>query len=322
MDGALVTLTDEPFVTPDLIDAVIKTVLTPAQRTQLEQDRELTVAYAHENRARFKVTAYYQKGFAALALRLIPSQPLSAAELSLPPVVDAFAQLVRGLIIVVGPFGSGRTSTVAAILQAINERRAAHIVTVERPIEYLFLNNKSVIEQREVGTDTKSFVQALATANREDVDVVAVSELDDPATVRAALEVVEAGRLVIGTMTAESTVQAVERILLSFPPTELPVVRRALAEHLAGILAVRLLPRVGGGRVPAVEVMVPNEAMRSVIRDGALYQLGNILHTAREEGTIPLDRALAQRVKSGEVLLEDAVEYAQDRSALRAFATR
>lgn len=321
VDGRLVPLSEEPILTPDVLDGVVRAILTPDQRARLESDRELTVAYAFENRARFKATVYHQKGFVAISLRLIPSRVPTVAELGLPAIVDAFAALPRGFVIVAGPFGSGRTTTVAAIVQSINENRAVHIVTIERPIEYLFLNNKAVIEQREVGTDTKSFAQALSTANREDVDVVMVSELEDAGTIRAALEVVESGRLVLSTITAESSVKALEHILLSFPPTELPVVRRALSEHLSGILTVRLLPRIGGGRLPAVEVMIPNEPMRSVIREGALYQLGNILHTAREEGTVPLDRALAERVKAGDVRLEDALPFAEDRAALRTFST-
>jgi twitching motility protein PilT len=319
VDGKLQTLAEEAIVTPDFLESVVKTILTPEQRRHLEEAREITVAYQFENRARFKANVYHQKGFLAVSLRLVPPTIKSISELGLPPILETFAALDHGLVIVTGPFGSGRTTTVAAILQTINERRAEHIVTIERPIEYLYLNNKSVIEQREVGVDTKSFEQALVTASHEDVDVVMVSELEDVPTIRAALTAVESGRLLFTTLTTESAVKTIEKLLLSFTPTELPQVRKQLAENLRGIVSQRLLPRVGGGRIVVAEVLIPNEPIRSVIRDGVLYQLQNILHTSREEGMVSLDRALAELVKTGEVLLEDALQYTSDRAALRQF---
>jgi twitching motility protein PilT len=320
IDGKLNTLAEEAIVTPDFLEDVVKTMLSPDQRRALEERRELTVAYQFENRARFKANVYHQKGFLAVSLRLIPATIPSIAELGLPAIVETFAELERGLVIVTGPFGSGRTTTIAALIQSINQKRSEHIVTIERPIEYLFLNNQSVIEQREVGVDTVSIEQALTTASHEDVDVVMVSELEDADAIRAALTAVESGRLLLTTMTTESAVKTIEKLLLSFNTTELPQVRKQLAENLRGIVSQRLLPRVGGGRIVVAEVLIPNEPIRSVLRDGVLYQLQNILHTSREEGMVSLDRALAELVKAGVVLLDDAMQFTSDRAALRQFA--
>jgi len=317
VDGKLVALEQEQVVTPDFMDAVAETILTPDQRTELEKDREIVVAFALEDRIRFKVSLFHQRGFLAASLRLITNELKSLKELGLPPAVQQFAQLTKGLILVTGPFGSGRTATMAALVNEINRTRTAHIVTIEKPIEHLYVNNMSFIEQREVGRDTKSITQALETASREDVDVIVVSEMEEPEVIEAVLTAAESSRLVISTMNTDSILKTIEMIATNAPSEYEVKIRTQLAGTLMGIVSQRLLPKVGGGRVLVAEVMVPNAAIRAVIRDGALYQLANLLTTSREEGTISLDRSLAQLVKSGDILLDDALMHASDRNNLK-----
>lgn len=317
VDGKLVALEQEQVVTPDFMDAVAETILTPDQRTELEKDREIVVAFALEDRIRFKVSMFHQRGFLAASLRLITNELKSLKDLGLPPAVQQFAQLTKGLILVTGPFGSGRTATMAALVNEINRTRTAHIVTIEKPIEHLYVNNMSFIEQREVGRDTKSITQALETASREDVDVIVVSEMEEPEVIEAVLTAAESSRLVISTMNTDSILKTIEMIATNAPSEYEVKIRTQLAGTLSGIVSQRLLPKVGGGRVLVAEVMVPNAAIRAVIRDGALYQLANLLTTSREEGTISLDRSLAQLVKSGDILLDDALMHASDRNNLK-----
>lgn len=320
VDGKLVILEQEQVVTPDFMDRVTEMFLTPEQRQALERERELVVAYDLENRIRFKVSLFYQRGFIAASLRLISSEIKSLKDLGLPSVVLGFAQLTKGLVLITGPFGSGRTATMAALVNEINKTRTAHVVTIENPIEVLYVNDRSFIEQREVGRDTKSFRQALETASREDVDVVVVSEMEEPQVIEAVLTSAESSRLVISTMNTDSVMKTVEKIINSAPPELEVKTRTQLAGTLQGIVSQRLLPRVGGGRILVAEVMVPTPPLRSVIRDGVLFQLQNILQTSREGGMISLDRSLAELVKTGEILLDDALAHAVEPNNLRIMA--
>ncbi len=317
VDGKLVALEQEPVITPEFMDVLVEMFLTKDQREMLNRDREIVVAFALENRIRFKVSMFYQRGFLGASLRLIPKEIKPLSELGLPSVVQGFTRLTKGLVLVTGPFGSGRTSTLAALVNEINKTRTAHIVTIEKPIEYLYLNDKSFIEQREVGRDTRSVEQALETASREDVDVIMVSEMEDPPVIQAVLTAAESSRLVISTMNTDSVMKTVEKIINSSPPEYEVKTRTQLAGTLEGIVSQRLLPRVGGGRILVAEVMVPSSPMRSIIRDGALYQLQSMLQTSRGEGTISLDRALAELVKTGEILIDDALAHAVDPNNLK-----
>jgi twitching motility protein PilT len=317
IDGKLMPLDQEQVVTPDFMAAIAETFLTPEQRQQLEQNREIVTAFMLENRIRFKVSMFYQRGFLAASLRLISNEIKSLHDLGLPLAVQGFTKLTKGLILITGPFGSGRTETVAALVNEINRTRTAHIVTIEKPIEHLYANDQSFIEQREVGRDTKSYEQAIETASREDVDVIVVSEMEEHNVIQSALTAAESSRLVISTMNTDSVLKTVETIINSAPPEFTTKIRTQLAGTLEGIVSQRLLPRVGGGRILVAEVMIPSPPIRAVIRDGALYQLQNILQTGREEGTISLDRSLSELVKTGEILLDDALTYAVDPNNLK-----
>lgn len=314
VDGKLVVLEQQQVITPAFMEEVREMFLTKPQQEVLASEREIVVAYTLNNKIRFKVSMFFQRGFLAASLRVISSEIRSFEALGLPAVVKQFAQLTSGLVIVTGPFGSGRTATVAALVNEINKTRAAHIVTIEKPIEHLYINDQSFIEQREVGRDTKSFAQALDSASREDVDVIVVSEMEDPRVIRSVLNAAESSRLVISTMNTDSVIKTIETIINSSPAEYEVKTRAQLAENLQGVVSQLLLPRVGGGRILVAEVMVPSPPIRAVIRDGALYQLQNILQTSREEGTISLDRSLAELVKTGEMLMDDALAHAVDRT--------
>jgi len=320
VDGKLVVLEQEAVITPEFMNTVQEMFLSQEQRQTLERDREVVVAFMLENRIRFKVSMFFQRGFPAASLRLIANVIKPLNELGLPKIVNRFAEMSKGLLLITGPFGSGRTATSAALVNEINKMRSAHIVTIEKPIEHLFVNDQSFIEQREVGRDTKSFQQAMETASREDVDIIVVSEMEEPEVIQAVLSAAESSRLVISTMDTDSVMKTVEKIINSAPPGYEAKIRAQLAGTLAGILSQRLLPRVGGGRILVAEIMIPTEPIRTVIRDGLPYQLQTILQTSREEGTISLDRSLAELVKTGEILLDDALVHAVDPRNLKLLA--
>lgn len=317
VDGRLVPLTDEPVMTPEFIDAMGELFLTTAQQQELEQEREVLATFTSETRMRFRVHAFYQRDSKAVSLRLIANTVPTLESLGLPRAVEGLTKLDRGLVIVCGPFGSGRSATIAALLNTINQTQAKHIHTIEKPVEYVFVNTKSIIEQREIGRDALTFEQAFAASLKEDVDVMMVSELDTPAIIANVLEAVAASRLVFGSMNTPSVVTAIEQIINRFPDDQQATIRAKVAEALEGVIAQRLLPRVGGGRILVAEVMLVTPTIRSIIRDGHLYQLHNTLQTSREEGMMSLDRALANLVRTGEILIDDALAEAADRENLR-----
>lgn len=322
VDGKLVPLDQEEIVTPDFTEAVAAIILTEEQRQQLAMQRDLTIAYTMPNNTRFKVDVYYQRGALSVSLRSIGKKIRSVEELGLPSVVRDFAKLEKGLVLITGPFGSGRTATMAALVQEINKTRAEHVVTIDRPIEYLYMNMKSVVEQREIGIDAVSVAQAIHTAAREDVDVIVISEMEDREEIDAALTAAESSHLVLSTMNTDSVLRTIEKIINAFPQDEHEKVRLGLAGTLQGIVSQRLLPKIGGGRVVAAEVMIPTDPLRAMIRDGALIQLPNLLQTSREAGSISLDQALAELVRGGTVLLQDAMAHASNKSAFKPMLTR
>lgn len=317
IDGKLKLLEDEQLVTPEFIEVVAKMILTDLQRQQLVNQKEITTAFSLNPQARFKVTVVYQRGSLAISLHVISAAVRRLEDLNMPPVVTGFAKLTKGLIIVTGPYGSGKTTTLNAIVNAINETRSASIVTIEQPIEYLFVNNQSLIEQREVGRDALSTEQAVIAASREDTDIIVIAEASTPSVISAALDAAEASRLVLTTMNTDSVLGTIEKVLNSFPSTDVAKIRTQLASVLAGIVSQRLLPKIGGGQVAVAEVMVPTPPIRAVIRDGALLQLNNVLQTSRDAGLVSLDRALAELVKTGVVNVADALQNAVDPAAMQ-----
>lgn len=322
VDGKLTTVNQEVIMSADILRTYVETILTPAQQQRLERDRDLRVTITLENKLRFRLIVQYQKGNLSLDLRYIPDKIPTIAELSLSPSVETFSRSSHGFVLIIGPYGSGRSTTLAAMVNTINQKRAAHVVTIEHPVEYLYASEKSIVEQREVGVDVESVAHGIAMADREDVDVLVIGELDDPEGIRACVKAIHSGRLVLATLTADSSVQAIELLVNAFPADEQPWARKHLAETLVGILNQRLLPRVGGGRILVSGILTPSTGLRALIRDGQFLQLSNAIQTAREEGTISLDRTLAELVRNGDIQLADAEAVAVDATNLRTIATR
>lgn len=301
VDDKLFSLEEEEVLTADSLGQIVDSLLTKEQKEVLEKDRNVTFIYTLENQARFKINIFHQKGYLSVSCHLIPSKIKTIAELGLPLAISRFAQLKDGLIILAGPFGSGRTTTAIALLEEINKNRAEHVITIERPIEFLFNNKKSIIEQREVGKDVISFLNALEDCQAEDVDLLLVGELGGPKEISLILDIANAGALVIAIMNTDSVEQTIEKIIFSFEPFEQERIRNLLANVLAGVVVQRLLPKTGGGMAPAAEILIANLAVKSIIREDKIGQLNSVLQTSKEEGMATLDRSLAELVRRGEV---------------------
>jgi len=316
IDTKLAPLTDFPVLTKDFLGGLVDVFLDDNQKKSFDAEREISFSYAFLKNSRFRVNLFYQRGVISASLRYIGGRIPTLHDLHLPESVESLVSHTRGLIIVDGPLGSGRSTTIAALVQQINLTRQEYILTIEQPVEYLFANNKSIVEQREVGRDTPSISHALESAAQEDVNVIMISNMDDPEVLRLALSLASSGRLVIGSLNVDTTAKAIEQVITAFPGTEQRRARIELSETLLGVICQRLVPRVGGGRIIVAEVLIANSAVRSVVREGNFSPLTNIIQTSREEGMVALDSALAQLIKTGEVRLEDALVFAEDRNTL------
>jgi twitching motility protein PilT len=258
-----------------------------------------------------------QKDFPAASLRLIPSKVKTYQELGLPPIVEFFTSQSQGLVIITGPTGHGKSTSLASMVQKINLERREHIITIEDPIEYLFQSEKSLISQREVGTDTQSFPSALRGALREDPNVILSGEMRDLETIESALTMAETGHLVLTTLHTNSAAQTVDRIVGVFPAYQQQQIRSQLASVLLGVMSQRLIPKISGGRAVAAEVMIANPAIRTLIRDDKVHQIPNVIQTSASEGMILLDKVLAELISRGEVSLEDALAWSISPKSLK-----
>jgi twitching motility protein PilT len=322
IDGNLVPLERESVLTPEAAQNLIAGLLTPEQKEIFIREKELDFAYSFEDKARFRINVYYQRGYAAAALRLIPSQIKTVEELNLPPQIHDFARLSQGFVLVVGPAGHGKSTTLAALLDEINHSRNDHIITVEDPIEYIFTQDKCIVSQREVRIDTPDFHKALKSILRQDPDVIMIGEMRDPESIATALTAAETGHLVFSTLHTNSASQTIDRIIDSFPAEQQGQISSQLAAVLVGIVSERLIPRVRGGRLPACEVMIANAAIRNLIREKKAYQIDLVIETSAQEGMINLNRSLAELVKMGEISLESAELYSLNPGELRLILER
>ncbi len=313
IDSSLFRLEDYQILSQDAISDLIKVMLNENQLKALHEELHLDFSYAYKDSARFRVNVYQAQGVWNAAFRLIPTHIMTLEELNLPPVLKKFTQYKQGLVLVVGPTGHGKSTALASMINEINTTRSEHILTIEDPVEFLFSHKQSMVSQREVGEDTPSFAHALKAALREDINVVLVGEMRDLESISATLTLAETGHLIFATMHTNDAAQSIDRIVDVFPGDQQAQIRAQLANTLLGVASLRLLPKVGGGRIPATEIMVVNHAIRNVIRDNKIYEIANIIHTNIEEGMIPLDKVLADLVQQGLVEREVAENYVLDK---------
>jgi twitching motility protein PilT len=307
VDGELSAVPGHATLTPEDTEALLAEVLTADQAVSWKAVHEYDFSFSLQDTARIRANAFTQRGATAVALRIIPREVPTMEALGLPPVLTDFARRHQGLVLVTGPTGSGKSTTLAAVINQINIERACHIITIEDPIEFVHEHRRSAVNQREVGIDTASFPDALRSALREDPDVVLVGEMRDLESIRFALTIAETGHLVFATLHTNDTTQALGRIIDVFPGDQQSQVRVQLASALTGIVYQRLLPRIGGGLVSAYEVLIANAAVRNLIKEGKTNQLRNSLVTGQRDGMVTFEQSLSALVQSGAVTYEDAV---------------
>lgn len=312
VDGSLKAVAGTTNLNEEAVEALIFAILDDDQKQILLKDKEFDFSFAFGDLGRFRVNAYHERGNLAAAFRLIPNEIVSVEGLGLPKVVSDFANYPRGLVLVTGPTGSGKSTTLAAIVDKINSERAHHIITIEDPIEFTHKSKKSVIVQREVHYDTYSFSAALRSSLRQDPDVVLIGEMRDLETISAAITIAETGHLVFATLHTNSASQSVDRMIDVFPPHQQPQVRAQLANILQGIVSQRLIPSIGGGRIAAAEILIANSAVRNIIREGKSHQLEAVIQTGAEHGMQSMDKTLVSLIHAGTITYEEARNYAVD----------
>ncbi len=303
--GNLIPLVKNPILTPENIKGFLGIFLSPENKELLEKDKDVDFSYSMTN-TRFRGNAFYRQGEISIALRLIPKAIRTLAELNLPPILESFTRKRQGFFLVVGPIGQGKTTTLATLINLINETRSEHILTIEDPIEYIFESKRSVIDQREVRLDTPDFHDALIAMFREDIDVCMVGEMRDIDTIGTAVTAAETGHLIFSTLHTNNAAQTINRIIDSFPSGQQEQIRIQLAGSLTGIFSQRLIPRVSGGLVPAYELLINNNAVSNLIRERRVHEIQTVIETGSEEGMVDINRSLAELVRSGEITVESA----------------
>lgn len=316
VDGSLLPVSGADVLNEEAVEGLIFAILDDEQKQILLKDKEFDFSFAFGDLGRFRVNAFHERGNLAAALRLIPNQLLSTEQLGLPPIVNKFSDLPRGLVLVTGPTGSGKSTTLAAMIHKINEEKAVHILTIEDPIEYTHKSVKSVVVQREVHYDTYSFSAALRSALREDPDVVLVGEMRDLETIASAITIAETGHLVFATLHTNSAAQSIDRMIDVFPPHQQPQIRSQLSNILMAIVSQRLIPQIGGGRIAAAEILVATPAVRNIIREGKSHQLDAVIQTGADLGMQSMDKTLVDLIHKGTISYEEACNFAVDRDEL------
>ncbi len=312
IDGALVPLSGSEVLKEEHVESLVFAILDDDQKEILLKDKEFDFSFAFGDLGRFRVNAFHERGNIAAALRLIPNEILSIEQLGLPQTVNKFADYPRGLVLVTGPTGSGKSTTLAALVDKINTDTAKHIITIEDPVEYTHKSKKSVLVQREVHYDTFSFSAALRSSLRQDPDVVLIGEMRDLETIASAITIAETGHLVFATLHTNSAAQSIDRMIDVFPPHQQPQIRSQLSNILMGICSQRLVPTIGGGRAPAAEIMIATPAVRNIIREGKTHQLDAVIQTGAEFGMQSMDKTLVQMIHSGQISYDEARNFAVD----------
>lgn len=308
--GQLIAVENAPPLTPEASEALVLPLMNQTQKELFQNNKELDLSFEHADGTRFRINAYYQQGKVSAALRLLNNQILSIDQLKLPSVMHEITNLRQGFVLVTGPTGSGKSTTLAAMIDSINQSRAEHIVTIEDPIEYLYESKMSIVSQRELHQDTHSWEMALRSVLREDPNIVLVGEMRDYETIAAALTVAETGHLVFATLHTNSAAQTIDRIIDVFPENQQAQVRNQIASSIEAVFAQRLVPSVTGERVPVAEIMLASSAIRNTIREGKTHQIDNIIQTSGQLGMMSFEASLAYWVRAGVISPDVAKEYA------------
>lgn len=305
VNGNLIPLMKKAVLTDRDMQGYLDVFLSKESKEILAREKSADFSYSL-SQARFRGNVYYRQGLVSIALRLIPKTIRTLAELNLPPILETFTRKPQGFFLVVGPIGQGKTTTLATLVELINQTRSEHIMTIEDPVEYQFESKKSIIDQREVRIDTPGFNEAMVAMFREDIDVCMVGEMRDIATISTAVTAAETGHLILSTLHTNNAAQTISRIIDIFPADQQSQIRIQLAGSLTGIFSQRLLPRVSGGLVPAYELLINNNAVSNLIRENRIHEIDTVIETSSQEGMIDLNRSLAELVRAGEVTVESA----------------
>lgn len=316
VSGFLIPLTRKPIFSREDTYGIIEQLLTPINKELFLKNKEIDFSYDYlgeessrvsgKGEARFRGNGFFQQGSVSVALRLIPKKIRTIQELNLPPILESFTQKQQGFFLVVGPVGHGKTTTLASLIEMINESRAEHIITIEDPIEYIYEQKKSIIDQREIRIDTQDFPTALKSVFREDVDVVLIGEMRETETISTAVTAAETGHLVFSTLHTNNAAQTIDRIIDSFPANQQDQIRIQLAGSLAGIFSQRLIPRISGGLIPAYELLINNNAVQNLIRERRTHEINTVIETGSHDGMIDMNRSLADLARRGEITIENA----------------
>lgn len=316
-DGELLPLTQFNIIFANEAEKLLFSLIDEEKKKKLLKFKDIDFSFSLDETTRFRVNIYLQSQGWSGAFRLIPNEIKSIEELNLPIILNEFVEKRQGLILITGPAGVGKSTTLAALIDTINHQRQAHIITIEEPIEYLFLPDKAVISQREIPTHSPTWHRALKAALREDPDVIMIGELRSAESINIALTAAETGHLVLATLHTNSAAQTIDRIVDILSEEQKNQARMQLASTLIGILSQRLVPRINGGRIPACEILIANNAIRNLIRENKIYQIDNVIDTSLSEGMVSLDRSLVNLIHLNEISLEKALEFSLNPSKLK-----
>ena len=310
--GQLVPLGHEKEISAKDSEGMAFSIMSELQRKKFLENREIDFSYDHEQKGRFRVNIFFQRGTISMALRFIPSKVRTIEELNLPPVLHDFTSRPQGLVLVTGASSQGKSTTLAALIDEVNHTRAVHIITIEDPIEYIFTVSRAIIDQSEVTLDTLNFTNALRATFRQNPDVIMVGEMRDLETISTTITAAETGHLVFATLHTNSAAQTIHRVVDVFPGDQQNQIRFQLAASLLGIVSQRLLPRIKGGFIPVCEVMLCNNAISTLIRENKTHEIPAVIETSAKEGMISFSRALVDLVRKKEISLKNAIDYALD----------
>ena len=306
ISGDLIPMLNRPLLEKADTDGLLRALVSETKLEKFQKTFELDFSYAHNDGNRFRGNAFVQQGKVGIVMRLIPKAIKTLQELALPTVLENFARKKQGFFLIVGPVGQGKTTTLASMIEMINQERAEHIITIENPTEYIYEQKKSIIDQREVNIDTESFHKALISSLRQDVDVILVGEMRDQDTISAAVTAAETGHLVFSTLHTNNASQTIDRIIDSFEADQQDQIRVQLSGSLLGIFSQRLIPRISGGLIPAFELLVNTNAVQNLIREKRTHEIDTMIETGMEHGMIDMNRTLADLVRRGEITVENA----------------